>query len=147
MRPTLLQVLPTLLPILVAFSAASYCTAAILNISVMSMLADIADQHELDTGLRKEGIFYSARTFFSKATSALGHMVGGIAIDVIGFPAGAKPGTVDEGVLFQLGMIDGPIAAVPALIAIVFYSRYAIDRQRHAEIQQALKDRRASAAA
>ncbi len=138
---------PTLLPILVAFSGASYCTVAILNISVMSMLADIADQHELNTGLRKEGIFYSARTFFSKATSALGHMVGGIAIDVIGFPAGARPGTVEEGVLFQLGMIDGPIAAVPALIAIVFYSRYAIDRRRHAEIQQALKARRASAAA
>ena len=137
----------TLLPILVAFSGASYCTVAILNISVMSMLADIADQHELNTGLRKEGIFYSARTFFSKATSALGHMVGGIAIDVIGFPAGARPGTVEEGVLFQLGMIDGPIAAVPALIAIVFYSRYAIDRRRHAEIQQALKARRASAAA
>ena len=32
---------------------------AVLNISVMSALADIADEHELKTGLRLEGIFYS----------------------------------------------------------------------------------------
>ncbi|MEM8768024.1 MAG: MFS transporter [Pseudomonadota bacterium] len=132
---------PWLLPILVFFSGAGYCTGAILNISVMSMLADIADQHELKTGLRKEGIFYSARAFFGKATSALGHLIGGIAIDVIGFPTGAQPGTVDEEILFELGLIDGPIAAIPALIAIYFYARYSITRAEHREIRRALDAR------
>ncbi len=64
-----------------------YASIAILNISVMSALADVADEHELATGRRQEGIFYSARTFFSKLTSGLGHLLAGIAIDVIGYPA------------------------------------------------------------
>ncbi len=69
-----------------------YASIAILNISVMSALADVADEHELATGRRQEGIFYSARTFFSKLTSGLGHLLAGIAIDVIGFPLGARVG-------------------------------------------------------
>ena len=130
-----------LLPLLVFFSGAGYCVFAILTISVMSMLADIADQHELKTGNRREGMFYSARTFFSKATTGLGALVGGIAIDVIEFPSGVSPGEVPDSVLTQLGLLDGPIAVIPGLIAIYFYSRYTITRQQHAEIRRALKAR------
>lgn len=133
----------TLLPMLVFFSGAGYCAFAVLNISVMSMLADIADQHELVSGDRREGIFYSARTFFSKATIALGTLVGGIAIDVIEFPAGAVPGEVADEILTKLGLLDGPISVVPALFAIYFYSRYTITKQEHAEVRRALDDRHA----
>ena len=54
---------------------------SVLNISVMSALADITDEHEAKTGRRQEGIFYSARTFFSKTSNAIGHVVAGIAIE------------------------------------------------------------------
>ncbi|MEM7003096.1 MAG: MFS transporter, partial [Pseudomonadota bacterium] len=134
-----------LLPLLIFFSGAGYCTLAVLNISVMSMLADIADQHELKSGNRREGMFYSARTFFSKATTALGALVGGIAIDIIEFPAGAEPGTVPQTMLTQLGLLDGPIAVIPGIIAIYFYSRYTITRREHAEIRSALDARRVGA--
>ncbi len=130
-----------LLPLLIFFSGAGYCMFAVLNVSVMSMLADIADQHELKTGNRREGMFYSARTFFSKATTALGTLVGGIAIDIIEFPSGAKPGEVPQEILTQLGLLDGPISVIPALIAIYFYSRYAITKQEHSDIRLALNAR------
>lgn len=130
-----------LLPLLIFFAGAGYCMFAILNISVMSMLADVADQHDLQTGNRREGMFYSARTFFSKATTALGTLVGGIAIDVIEFPVGAEPGTVPEDTLFQLGMVDGPISVLPGLLAIYFYSRYRISRQEHRDIRRHLDAR------
>ena len=45
----------------------------------MSALADISDEHELNTGRRQEGIFYSARTFFAKVTNGIGHLIAGIA--------------------------------------------------------------------
>ena len=96
------------------------------------------------TGRRQEGIFYSARTFFSKLTSGLGHLLAGIAIDVIRFPSGAVPGQVDPEVLFKLGLVDGPIASIPAVIAILFYARYRIGKKRHAEIRAALDAGRAS---
>jgi hypothetical protein len=71
----------------------------------------------------------------------LGHVVAGIAIDVIGFPSGAKVGEVDPDVVFRLGVVDGPVTAIPALAAIYFYGRYAINRDRLHAIQAELRAR------
>jgi Na+/melibiose symporter-like transporter len=49
---------------------------------------------------------------------------------------------VADEVLFKLGLVDGPIAAIPAFIALFFYARYRINKQRHAEIQRELAARR-----
>ncbi|MBW2698513.1 MAG: MFS transporter, partial [Deltaproteobacteria bacterium] len=118
---------PALFPALCVAIFGSYGCGAVLSISVMSALADIADEHELTSGRRQEGVFYAARTFFGKLTSSLGHLLAGIAIDVIGFSPGASPGEVDPTVIFRLGLLDGPIAAIPALISIIFYATYRID--------------------
>lgn len=79
-----------------------------------------------------------------KATSGLGHLVAGIAIDVIGFPVGAEPGSVDQDKIFQLGLIEGPLSVIPALCAIIFYMRFNLTRARHGEIQVLLAERAAS---
>lgn len=134
-----------LLPFLLLFVSGFYLSLAMLMISALSALADIADEHELNTGRRQEGVFYAARTFFLKMSSGLGHVVAGVALDIIQFPTGAKPGEVSPDVVFKLGILDGPIAALPALISIVFYGAYRIDRNKHREIQRALEARRASA--
>ena len=55
----------------------------------MSALADVADENELKTGMRQEGIYYSARAFFGKASNAFGHVVAGWALKYIGFPENA----------------------------------------------------------
>ena len=81
------------------------------------------------------------RSFFAKASSGLGHLLAGIAIDVIDFPVGAEPGTVDPDTIFRLGLIDGPIALVPGVIAVFFYLRYNLTRERHADIQAQLQAR------
>ena len=130
-----------LIPSLIVFYVFTASFGIVLLISAMSALADIADEQELMTGRRQEGIFYAARSFFAKASSGLGHLLAGIAIDVIAFPVGAKPGTVDPATIFQLGLIDGPIAIIPGVIAIVFYLRYNLSRKRHAEIQATLQER------
>jgi Na+/melibiose symporter-like transporter len=135
-----------LVPTLFGFVFVFYCGIAVFTISVLSALADVADEHELHTGRRQEGVFYAARTFFAKLTSALGHVLAGLAVDLIGFPTGAKPGEVGEGVLFALGLIDGPIAAIPSLLALLFFAGYAIDKHRHTQIQLALAARRKAAA-
>jgi glycoside/pentoside/hexuronide:cation symporter, GPH family len=118
-----------------------YCGSAVLMITVLSALADVADEHELNTGRRQEGIFYAARTFFSKLSTGLGHILAGLAIDIIQFPTHAKPGEVAADVVAKLGFVTGPLAVLPTLVAIYFYRQYAIDRKRHAEIQQALAAR------
>jgi Na+/melibiose symporter-like transporter len=133
---------PNLLLTLLFFHFLFYLGFSVLTISVMSALADIADDHELLTGRRQEGMFFAARTFFGQLSSGLGHLLAGLSIDLINFPKGAKPGHVAEDVLFKLGLIDGPLASLPAIIALFFYARYQITKQRHAEIQRELAARR-----
>ena len=53
-----------------------------------------------------------------------------------------EPGTVDPETLFNLGLVDGPIAVVPGVIAVFFYLQYNLTRKRHSEIQEELAQRR-----
>jgi GPH family glycoside/pentoside/hexuronide:cation symporter len=131
-----------LLPLLLANYLVLVSFTVVLFITVMSALADIADEQELVTNRRQEGMFFAARSFFAKASSGLGHLFAGIAIDVIDFPVGAEPGTVDADTIFNLGLIDGPVAIIPGIIAVFFYMQYNLTRARHLEIQAQLEARR-----
>jgi Na+/melibiose symporter-like transporter len=121
-----------------------YLGIAVLSITAMSALADVADEHEVKTGRRQEGILFAARTFFGKVTQGLGYGISGFVIDAIGFVPGSTPGNVDADVLYRMGVLDGPIAVIPAILALFFYGAYRIDKQKHAEIQAELDRRRAS---
>ncbi len=135
----------TLVMFIIGFSICAASCGSILNISVMSALADVADAHELRTGRRSEGVFYSARTFFAKTTNGIGHIVAGVALDLIEFPAHAVPGEIDAEKIMALGIVDGPFAMVWGVIASLLYRGYRIDRARHATIRAQLMQRRAAA--
>ena len=79
------------------------------------------------------------RTFFAKVANGLGHLLAGIAVDVIGFPAKAVVGEVPEQVIFELGIVEGVLAVIPVAGAVYFYGKYSIDKERHTEIQAQLK--------
>ena len=115
---------------------------SILHISVMSALADVCDEHELLTGFRQEGIFYSARSFFAKTSSGIGHVIAGIALDIINFPRGDINAEVTESMLFNLGLLDGPFAMIWGLIAAIFYSGYKITNKYHKEIREKLNEKK-----
>ena len=123
---------PRLLPTLVAIAAFSYATGAILNISVMSALADVADENEVRFGVRQEGVLYSTRALFQKLDTALGAALAGFVLTLIAFPEKAQPGDVDPDTIYQLGLFIGPISMIPGLIAVVLYGQYSISKADHA---------------
>ena len=127
-----------LVTMIIFFGSFASACGSILHISVMSALADIADEHELITGIRQEGVFYAARSFFSKTSNGIGHVIAGIALDLIAFPENALPGEVPEKIIFNLGLIDGPFAMIWGLIAAFFYARYKITRESHLKIKERL---------
>lgn len=135
---------PVLFPLLCVLKAMSYSASAVMVISLVSTLGDVTDEHELITGRRQEGIFFAARSFFSKLTSGFGHLLAGIAIDLIAFPIGVQPGEIDATVLYRFGVVAGPLTVAPALASLWFYAQYRIDKIRHAEIRRALDARAAS---
>ena len=69
--------------------------------------------------------------------------IGGAIIDIIQFPEGARTGSVDANTIWWLGFAEGPGTSVFTIIGVLFYMRYRIDRQRHAQITEALAERNA----
>jgi GPH family glycoside/pentoside/hexuronide:cation symporter len=134
---------PAVFPILCSFKAISYCMSAMMVISIASTLADVTDEHELQTGLRQEGVFFAARAFFGKLTTGLGHVLAGAGMKLIAFPTGVSPGEIPLDVVMQFGVVAGPLTIIPGLISIRFYLRYNIDEARHNEIRLALAGRQA----
>ena len=105
------------------------------------MMADVADEHELETGRRQEGIFFGALSFASKGAAGLGTLIGGLALDVIQFPIGAAPDGVDAGTVFHLGAVYGPMLGVFVVFTVYSLMHYRLTEGRHAQIKAALAAR------
>ena len=54
----------------------------------------------------------------------------------------AVPGEVDAGVIFNLGLFQGPATSVFSMAALLLFLKYSLSREKHAEIAQELKVRR-----
>lgn len=135
---------PWILPMLLVVTYIATVLSPLVFGSLNAMFADIVDEHELEIGHRREGIIFAARAFLIKLVSALGTFLGGVLIDVIEFPRGAPAGTVDADVLWNLGLFQSPLPSILVFVAVMMYSGYRLDRQRHAEILRELAARRAA---
>lgn len=136
---------PILFPLAIAFQ--TIMAGAVMTIQTMgaSIVADVVDEHEVETGERREGVFFAAMGFSMKIPTGLGQLAGGILIDRIGIQTGLQPGEVPADVLWNLGLVVGPLLALSYLAPTALLSRYQLDRRRHGELRGILARRRAGA--
>jgi GPH family glycoside/pentoside/hexuronide:cation symporter len=113
----------------------------VFDICWRSMIADLTERTELETGRRNEGVISSAITFTTKCADALGTLIAGILLSVIAFPTETAVGDVPPDVVVKLGMIYGPMVFLIWLGVILFISRYRISRSRHRELLRQLTER------
>jgi len=133
-----------LLPAFFGIWVLGYIALPVVPIVIDSQLVDIADEHELNTGNRSEGLIFSIRTFAIKLTSGLGGLLGGFGLEIIGFPQNASVETLTPEVLNGLLFMHGPLYWIIVYAGLGFALLYNIDRHRHAEILSALEATRAS---
>jgi len=133
--------IPLLLTLLLLHVLVIVAIVIMAQITLASMLADIVDEHELHTGKRQEGIFLSALSFTGKATSGLGGLLAGLALDLIEFPKGAQIGTVPTDTIFKLGFVVGPGLMGLHFLSLIFISRYRITRDYHQQVLAQLAER------
>ena len=133
---------PTLLPLLIGNEIIRIGVFTVVAIMFGSMVADVLDAQELNTGRRQEGIFSAALSFSGKATSGLGVLIGGVLLDyVVSFPRGATPSSVDPDTVKLLGVIAGIGLPLLFLFPFSLIWRYKITRETHAEIRRQLDER------
>ena len=114
------------------------------TVNLQSIMADLADEHELNTGRRQEGVFFAATTFALKFVMGFGYMVAGPLLDIVGLEAGVKPGEASESALFGIGLVAGP--ALTLLLIVPWWLSLKIDvsREKLEQVQQALRQREQS---
>ena len=108
-----------------------------------SMVADVADEDEIESGERREGLYVGVFTFLRKLSGAVGVAGAFWALDLAGFEPGVRNSDT------VLWVLRGGTALVPVLfvIASAWAARsYPLGRVRHLEILEEL-DRRKRASA
>jgi len=119
-----------------------YMVFPVSYIVIDSQLADVADEHELVTGKRAEGVIFSIRSFGRKATQGVGGLIAGFGLEYIGFPENAEVEALSQETIDGLLMLNGPIYLAFYVVGMAFMLLYKIDRKRHAEILKQLEARR-----
>jgi Na+/melibiose symporter-like transporter len=112
------------------------------TIAAHALLADITDEYELETGQRQEGVMFAAAFFANKFITGFGYLVAGPFLDLIGLEAGTPPGEAPDSVILGLGLIMGPGLAILLAIPLLLTFRLRLSRERLAQVQHALGERR-----
>jgi glycoside/pentoside/hexuronide:cation symporter, GPH family len=108
-------------------------TAVSIQMALSSMIADIVEASELETGRRTEGIFYAGFFFVQKCATGLGIAITGLIVSASGFPEKAVPGKVPAPVIDQFVIYYIVLVAVAAVVAAAIFWRFPISRADHEE--------------
>jgi GPH family glycoside/pentoside/hexuronide:cation symporter len=140
---------PLLYGILIASLFAVGLSGAVSGIFFQSMMADATDEHELLFGSRREGLYFAGITLSAKAALAVGALIGGVALDAIGFPRDLSQNislalNLPKGAVMELGIVSGPLPAIISVVTLVLLLAYRIDHVRQVRISRELARRRAN---
>jgi len=118
---------------------------AVAYLMPWSMLPDVIELDELETGQRREGVFYGVFAFLQKTGIALALAASGWVLDLTGY-VGATPGQAypvqPDSALLALRIFVGPAAALILAAGMFVVYLYPITRERHAEIRAELARRK-----
>jgi glycoside/pentoside/hexuronide:cation symporter, GPH family len=106
-----------------------------------SMMADVCDFDELETGERREGMFGSIFWWVVKLGMALALGLSGFLLNLTGFDV-ALEGNQSANTLFLMRLFDVAIPVVASAIAIWMVASYSITEEKAREIRSLLEARR-----
>jgi Na+/melibiose symporter-like transporter len=127
-------------PILIGLLLAGIVGSAVYFLP-SSMLADIVDEDELVSGERREGAFFGIFSLGHQFALGIALLAGGILLDKY---VGLVPGQAEQSAqtVHRIAVLYGVVPAGLLLVAGMLTLRYALNRNRVSEIQQALHERR-----
>lgn len=110
-----------------------------------SMLPDVIELDELETGQRREGIYYGFFVFLQKLGISLGLAISNFILEATGYINASDLAMLPQQPTAVLTALRLFVSFVPAIILLISFPvvrRYPITRQKHAEIRAALAARK-----
>jgi GPH family glycoside/pentoside/hexuronide:cation symporter len=127
--------------VLAALSGVGIATAYVVP---WSMLPDIIEHDQVETGRRREGSFYAFASFFQKLGTGAAIWAMGQALARAGYVTpeiGASLPAQPQEAVTAIRAFAGPVPAALLVLAIVFAWRYPITRERHRHLLDELAGR------
>lgn len=124
---------PLLFPLMLVNAAVITIFDIIVYTVGYSMMADVVEARQLETGRREEGLLSSFQLFAQKAFSGMGILVGGFFLELITFPTQVESADVPAETVFDLGLVYGPVFMVIYLASLAPLVFYRINRKTHLE--------------
>jgi GPH family glycoside/pentoside/hexuronide:cation symporter len=134
----------TLAYVLAALAGSGIATAYVLP---WSMIPDIIEHDQMQTGQRREGSYYALASFFQKLATALALWAMGQALAANGYITPDASGNLPvqpDSAIQAIRFFTGPVPTVLLLLAVVFAWNYPITRESHNETLQVLAEREPS---
>jgi len=111
---------------------------------VSSMLADVCDLDEIQTGQRREGTFGAIYWWMIKLGQALASLISGVLLNATGFNV-ALAGHQTAHALLYMRLCDIGIPIVASLAAIYIITTFEVTEDKAYEIRKQLEERRGKA--
>lgn len=113
---------------------------ATLYMVPFAMLPDVVDLDELQTGRRREGLYFSSLVFLQKFGLAAALFISGQLLSLTGYSS--QNAVQPDQALWAIRLLIGPLPALLLLGSLWFTYRYPISRDRHRQILEALEVQR-----
>lgn len=110
-----------------------------------SMLADVSDADEAESGNQDAGMFSAFYIWTGKLATSLAVTIGGFMLSLTGFDV-ARGAAQGFWVIMRMRLVDFGFPAISTVIAMVLIARYPITPERMSKVQEVLRLRRAGAA-
>jgi GPH family glycoside/pentoside/hexuronide:cation symporter len=127
--------------LLTGFILMANVNSVIVAICAQSMLADVVEASQEQTGRRTEGVLTAGWMFVQKCATAIGIGLTGLLVSYSGLPAKAVPGQVPESVIDTLTITYSLIALAIVLVSTMIFARFPITREEHAARVAALANK------
>ena len=111
---------------------------AVMDLMPWSMLGEVVDEDDLETGERREGTYYGLFMFVRKLAGTLAVWLALTVLGVLGYEHDQPP---NEATLTATRWLTSVVPAAFLVIAAIIARRYTLTRARHGEIRAALGPR------
>jgi GPH family glycoside/pentoside/hexuronide:cation symporter len=109
---------------------------------IRSILADICDSDELETGLRREGMYGSMQAWIDKAVGSIATICSGVILVVIGFDQ-AKGGNQSPDTILWMRLAFTLLPVLGVIVSLTVLKFFPLTAERALEIRTELERRRA----
>jgi GPH family glycoside/pentoside/hexuronide:cation symporter len=99
-----------------------------------TLYADVIDEDETITGVRREGMYQGIRAFIAKGSVSISYVTMGIILSITGFQSGAS--TQSDSALLGIRLLMGLIPALVMLLALLIYLNYPLKGERLEKVKE-----------